>query len=51
MLTSARLAIVALFVPIVLAGKRGLCWTYFDETLDPGVFNNGDGEVVAMYAR
>ncbi|KAG1869007.1 glycosyl hydrolase catalytic core-domain-containing protein [Suillus subalutaceus] len=48
MLTSARLAVIALFVPIVLAGKRGLCWTYFDGTLDPGVFNNGDGEVVAI---
>ncbi|KAG0704801.1 hypothetical protein DFH29DRAFT_981288 [Suillus ampliporus] len=46
MLTSARVAVVALFATTVLAGKRGLCWTYCD---DPGVFNNGDGEVVAIY--
>lgn len=49
MLTFARLAVVALFTTTVLAGKRGLCWTYFDGSLDPGVFNNGDGEVVAIY--
>ncbi|KAH7929591.1 hypothetical protein BV22DRAFT_1056762 [Leucogyrophana mollusca] len=40
---------VALFAAAAEAGKRGLCWTYYDSTLDPGVFNNGDGEVVAIY--
>ncbi|KAG2340160.1 hypothetical protein BDR05DRAFT_938085 [Suillus weaverae] len=49
MLTSARLVVVALFATTVLAGKRGLCWTYCDGSLDPGVFNNGDGQVVAIY--
>jgi hypothetical protein len=28
MLTFARLASVVLFATTVLAGKRGLCWTY-----------------------
>ncbi|KAF7981666.1 hypothetical protein HWV62_32790 [Athelia sp. TMB] len=31
------------------AGKRGLCWPYYNGSLNPGVFNNGDGEVVAIY--
>ncbi|OJA21018.1 hypothetical protein AZE42_02351 [Rhizopogon vesiculosus] len=49
MLTSATLTIAMLFATAVQAGKRGLCWTYYDGSLDPGVFNNGDGEVVAIY--
>ncbi|KAG2130672.1 uncharacterized protein EDB93DRAFT_1243246 [Suillus bovinus] len=50
MLTFARLAVALLFATTVLAGKRGLCWTYCEFHLnDLGVFNNGDGQVVAIY--
>ncbi|KIJ63552.1 glycoside hydrolase family 128 protein [Hydnomerulius pinastri MD-312] len=46
---SSALVLLSVFAAAAQAGKRGLCWTYFDGTLDPGVFNNGDGEVVAIY--
>jgi hypothetical protein len=45
----AAILSVALFTVATQAGKRGLDWTYYDASLDPGVFNNGDGEVVAIY--
>ncbi|KAK7060758.1 hypothetical protein VNI00_000490 [Paramarasmius palmivorus] len=39
----------ALFVSSALAGKRGLAWPWFNSPLDPGVLNNGQGQVVAIY--
>ncbi|EJF56989.1 hypothetical protein BD309DRAFT_957986 [Dichomitus squalens] len=45
----STLVTLALFAAAAQAGKRGLTWTYYDNTLDPGVFNNGDGQVVAIY--
>ncbi|EJU01945.1 hypothetical protein DACRYDRAFT_22376 [Dacryopinax primogenitus] len=42
------LALLAL-VPAIYAGKRGLDWTWYDGSLNPGLFNNGDGNVVAIY--
>ncbi|KIY74121.1 glycoside hydrolase family 128 protein, partial [Cylindrobasidium torrendii FP15055 ss-10] len=32
-----------------LAGKRGLAWPWYNKSLDPGVLNNGQGQVVAIY--
>ncbi|EIM83809.1 uncharacterized protein STEHIDRAFT_82680 [Stereum hirsutum FP-91666 SS1] len=43
------LAFVALFAASAQAGKRGLAWPWYNNPLDPGVLNNGDGEVVAIY--
>ncbi|KZP12120.1 glycoside hydrolase family 128 protein [Athelia psychrophila] len=40
---------LALFTVAAQAGKRGLAWPWYNSPLDPGVFNNGDGEVVAIY--
>ncbi|TRM56147.1 hypothetical protein BD626DRAFT_538740 [Schizophyllum amplum] len=45
----ASLALIALSATAVQAGKRGLAWPYYNGALDPGVFNNGDGSVVAIY--
>jgi len=39
----------SLFIAAAQAGKRGLVWPYYNSPLNPGVFNNGDGEVVAIY--
>lgn len=49
MLFKSLLAVVSLSVSAVSAGKRGLAWPWYNSPLDPGVFNNGDGEVVAIY--
>jgi len=49
MFSQSTLALFALFVGSAQAGKRGLAWPYYNNILDPGVFNNGDGEVVAIY--
>ncbi|EIW85402.1 hypothetical protein CONPUDRAFT_98422 [Coniophora puteana RWD-64-598 SS2] len=46
---SSAFAALALFTAAAQAGKRGLAWPYYNGALDPGVFNNGDGEVVAIY--
>ncbi|EIM83901.1 uncharacterized protein STEHIDRAFT_100928 [Stereum hirsutum FP-91666 SS1] len=43
------LVILAVSATAVQAGKRGLAWTWFNSDLDPGVFNTGSGEVVAIY--
>jgi len=40
---------VALFTVSAQAGKRGLAWPWFNGGLNPGVFNNGGGQVVAIY--
>ena len=40
---------LALFTVAAQAGKRGLAWPWYNSPLNPGVFNNGDGEVVAIY--
>ncbi|PIL28894.1 hypothetical protein GSI_08940 [Ganoderma sinense ZZ0214-1] len=46
---SSAFAALALFTAAAQAGKRGLTWPWFNSPLDPGVFNNGDGQVVAIY--
>ncbi|PIL28892.1 hypothetical protein GSI_08938 [Ganoderma sinense ZZ0214-1] len=46
---SSGFAALALFTAAAQAGKRGLTWTYYNSALDPGVFNNGKGSVVAIY--
>ncbi|KAH8928660.1 glycoside hydrolase family 128 protein [Atractiella rhizophila] len=33
----------------VQAGKRGVAWPWYNQPLDPGVLNNGQGQVVAIY--
>ncbi|KAM5545388.1 hypothetical protein V8D89_001001 [Ganoderma adspersum] len=45
---SSVFATLALFTAAAQAGKRGLTWTWC-KLNDPGVFNNGDGQVVAIY--
>ena len=40
--------VISIFAALAQAGKRGLAWPYYNSPLDPGVFNNGDGSVVAM---
>jgi len=45
----ASFVALALSIKLAQAGKRGLAWPYYNSPLDPGVFNNGDGEVVAIY--
>ncbi|KAJ3991906.1 endo-beta-1,3-glucanase [Lentinula boryana] len=42
-------ALFALLSRSAYAGKRGLAWPWYNSPLDPGVLNNGDGEVVAIY--
>ncbi|KAF9055530.1 hypothetical protein BDZ89DRAFT_23400 [Hymenopellis radicata] len=37
------------FVTAASAGKRGLAWPWYNAPLDPGVLNNGQGQVVAIY--
>jgi len=49
MLSQLTLSLLALFVISAQAGKRGLAWPWYNKSLDPGVFNNGDGQVVAIY--
>ncbi|KAM5546290.1 hypothetical protein V8D89_000416 [Ganoderma adspersum] len=49
---SSVLATLALLTAAAQAGKRGLTWTWsivLTTYSDPGVFNNGDGQVVAVY--
>ncbi|KAI1792727.1 hypothetical protein LXA43DRAFT_1093371 [Ganoderma leucocontextum] len=46
---SSSFAALALFTAAAQAGKRGLTWTFYNSALDPGVFNNGKGSVVAIY--
>ncbi|KAI1792744.1 hypothetical protein LXA43DRAFT_313362 [Ganoderma leucocontextum] len=46
---SSVFAALALLTASAQAGKRGLTWTYYNTALNPGVFNNGDGQVVAIY--
>jgi len=45
----SAIILASLFFATVQAGKRGLAWPFYNAPLDPGVFNNGDGEVVAIY--
>ncbi|KAF5372533.1 hypothetical protein D9758_005147 [Tetrapyrgos nigripes] len=40
---------LALFTTAASAGKRGLAWPFYNQPLDPGVLNNGQGQVVAIY--
>ncbi|KAK7442068.1 hypothetical protein VKT23_016344 [Stygiomarasmius scandens] len=40
---------LALFTTAASAGKRGLAWPFYNAPLDPGVLNNGQGQVVAIY--
>jgi hypothetical protein len=35
--------------PVISSGKRGLAWPWYNGRLDPGVLNNGQGNVVAIY--
>ncbi|KAI0036311.1 glycosyl hydrolase catalytic core-domain-containing protein [Vararia minispora EC-137] len=49
MLTKSSLLASVLFATSALAGKRGLAWPWYNSPLDPGVLNNGFGEVVAIY--
>ncbi|KZV74929.1 glycoside hydrolase family 128 protein [Peniophora sp. CONT] len=49
MLKLASFVALAMSVSLAQAGKRGLAWPWFNAPLDPGVLNNGDGEVVAIY--
>ncbi|KAF9072386.1 endo-beta-1,3-glucanase [Rhodocollybia butyracea] len=46
MVSQSALALFALFIGSAQAGKRGLAWPF---CIDPGVLNNGQGEVVAIY--
>ncbi|KAF7973692.1 hypothetical protein HWV62_14694 [Athelia sp. TMB] len=48
MFASAFVSLV-LFTVAAQAGKRGLAWPWYNSPLDPGVLNNGQGEVVAIY--
>ncbi|KAF8554269.1 hypothetical protein OG21DRAFT_1509094 [Imleria badia] len=49
MMLSSAFVFLSVFAAAAQAGKRGLCWPWYNSPLDPGVFNNGDGEVVAIY--
>lgn len=65
MLKLASFVALAMSISLAQAGKRGLAWPWctscstliqqvadqrtVNGSLDPGVLNNGDGEVVAMY--
>ncbi|EIW80812.1 hypothetical protein CONPUDRAFT_82853 [Coniophora puteana RWD-64-598 SS2] len=49
MMLSSAFAALALFTAAASAGKRGLCWTWYDSTLDATKFINDSGEVVAIY--
>ncbi|KAJ3866142.1 endo-beta-1,3-glucanase [Lentinula novae-zelandiae] len=46
---SALLLFALCLTSSVHAGKRGLAWPWCLYFSDPGVLNNGDGEVVAIY--
>ncbi|KAH0839499.1 hypothetical protein J3R83DRAFT_333 [Lanmaoa asiatica] len=46
---SSALLFLSIFAAAAQAGKRGLCWPWYNKSLNPGVFNNGDGQVVAIY--
>ncbi|KZP04912.1 glycoside hydrolase family 128 protein [Athelia psychrophila] len=46
---ASALVSLALFTVAAQAGKRGLAWPWYNSPLNPGVLNNGDGEVVAIY--
>jgi len=46
------IAIIALSVSAAQAGKRALAWPYYNggsNGLDPGKFNTGSGNTVAIY--
>ncbi|KZP04913.1 glycoside hydrolase family 128 protein [Athelia psychrophila] len=45
----STLVSLSLFVMAAEAGKRGLCWPYYNKPLNPSLFNTGDGNVVAIY--
>ncbi|KAF8526933.1 hypothetical protein BU17DRAFT_74049 [Hysterangium stoloniferum] len=45
----SAIILASLLFATAQAGKRGLTWTFYNAPLDPGVFNNGDGQVVAIY--
>ncbi|KZV62279.1 glycoside hydrolase family 128 protein [Peniophora sp. CONT] len=45
----ASFVALAMSVSLAQAGKRGLAWPWYNKSLDPGVLNNGDGQVVAIY--
>ncbi|KAF8554986.1 hypothetical protein OG21DRAFT_1508275 [Imleria badia] len=49
MMLFSALVFLSVFAATAQAGKRGLAWPWFNAQLNPGVFNNGDGEVVAIY--
>ncbi|KAF5376381.1 hypothetical protein D9757_008677 [Collybiopsis confluens] len=49
MFSRSALTLFVLFVGSAQAGKRGLAWPWYNKSLDPGVLNNGDGQVVAIY--
>jgi hypothetical protein len=46
---SKYLPLLALFVASAQAGKRGLVWPWYNGGLNPGILNNGQGQVVAIY--
>jgi hypothetical protein len=46
---SSAFVLLSIFAAAAQAGKRGLSWPWYNGSLDPGVLNNGDGEVVAIY--
>ncbi|KAG9316993.1 glycosyl hydrolase catalytic core-domain-containing protein [Chiua virens] len=41
--------VLSIFAAAARAGKRGLCWPWYNGSLNPGVLNNGAGDVVAIY--
>lgn len=47
--TFVSIVTALLYATSVQAGKRGLAWPWYNGGLDPGVFNNGQGQVVAIY--
>lgn len=49
MIAAAAAALLLLVIlPFAQAGKRGLCWPWYNGDLNPGKFNNGHTEVIAM---
>ncbi|KAN0097936.1 glycoside hydrolase family 128 protein [Tylopilus felleus] len=46
---SSALIVLSVFAAVAQAGKRGLCWPWYNKSLNPGVFKTSNGEVVAIY--
>ncbi|KAG6374881.1 hypothetical protein JVT61DRAFT_3610 [Boletus reticuloceps] len=50
-MVSSAFVLLSVFAAAAAAkgGKRCLAWPWYNAPLNPGVFNNGNGEVVAIY--